>query len=458
MSASDGLDCFRFGHFTLNISSGALLRGETELKLRPKSYEVLRLLVENHGRLITKHELLDAVWGNVIVTDGSITQCLVEIRRALDDHEQKMVRTISRRGYIFDAPVARVREQACAPEMPESGDEKTTDVPATRQPKDLRSKENARDQNRKRVRLPGRAQTGLILTFGAAIAVAVSIFWWSSSTPDVPAAPGVAVLPLVNAGGDPEQQFFADGLSENDRSLSKFEGLNVMVAFLVKLATQRMERRHRRQMASPNGQRRVQRAGEPCASTPRYHGRWRTLWAEHYDRPYKDLFALQDEIAQAVAGALHARLLSADDAASQDDRPPSGSIDAYNAYLQGLKHWHDQDFPKAAGFMTRAVQLDPGYAMAWAHLSGSWSTVGTFWNEPPAAAREHMRESRVAADKALQLAPGLGAAHAARAYLQFYDFDDQGALAECRRAVQLAPRDGTVLNGCGQCGRDRKTG
>lgn len=95
------------------------------------------------------------------------------------------------------------------------------------------------------------------------------------------------------------------------------------------------------------------------------------------------------------------------------------------------------------------MQLDPGYAMAWAHLSGSWSTVATFSNEAPAVAREHMRTARLAADQALQLAPELGPAHAARAYLQFYDFDYRGALAECHRAVQLAPDDATVLNGCG---------
>jgi tetratricopeptide (TPR) repeat protein len=86
--------------------------------------------------------------------------------------------------------------------------------------------------------------------------------------------------------------------------------------------------------------------------------------------------------------------------------------------------------------------------MAWAHLSGSWSTHAAV-SDPPVIAREHMDGATRAADTALELAPGLGAAHAARAYLQVYGFDYQGALAECRRAVQLAPEDGTVLNGCG---------
>ncbi|MFT3755449.1 MAG: hypothetical protein QM769_05800 [Pseudoxanthomonas sp.] len=77
------------------------------------------------------------------------------------------------------------------------------------------------------------------------------------------------------------------------------------------------------------------------------------------------------------------------------------------------------------------------------------STAAVFLDKDPAVAREHMRQSRLAADKALQLAPGLGAAHASHAYLQFYSFDHRGAVTECHRAVQLAPDNGTVLNGCG---------
>ena len=268
-------------------------------------------------------------------------------------------------------------------------------------------------------------------------------------------ARSIAVLPLVNASNDPEQQFFSDGLSENlIASLARFEGIRVVgriSAFQFRDSKDDSATiGHKLGVAYLlNGS--VQRAGGlvriNASLTKAADGS--TLWAEHYDRPYKDLFALQDEIAQAVAGALHARLLWAEGATTQDDRPPGGSIDAYNAYLQGLKHWHDEEFAKAAGYMTRAVQLDPGYAVAWAHLSGSLSTVATFENEAPQVAREHMRQSRLAADKALQLAPGLGSAHAARAYLAFYEFDHRGALAECRRAVQLAPDDGTVLNGCG---------
>ena len=307
----------------------------------------------------------------------------------------------------------------------------------------------------------------------ATVLVALALGWYfrgqvvparpapqSATAAEAPVQPkaderSIAVLPLVNASNEPDQQFFSDGLSENlIASLSRFEGIRVIgriSAFQFRDSKDDSATiGHKLGVAYLlNGS--VQRAGGMVRINASlvHAADGSTLWAEHYDRPYQDLFALQDEIAQAVAGALHARLLPAEDAATPDDRPPSGSIDAYNAYLQGLKHWHDEEFGRAARYMTRAVQLDPGYAVAWAHLSGALSTVATFDNEAPETARGHLREARLAADRALQLAPGLGPAHAARAYLHFYEFDHREALAGCRRAVQLAPEDGTVLNGCG---------
>ncbi|HET9032799.1 MAG TPA: hypothetical protein VFN25_07835 [Dokdonella sp.] len=293
------------------------------------------------------------------------------------------------------------------------------------------------------------------MTFGAAVVLAAAILWRQSSTPDLSRASGIAVLPLVNASGDPEQQFFADGVSENlIEALSKFEGLHVIGRI------SSFQFRDSRDGSGAIGARlgvaylvsgSVQRAGDTVRIRTELVSTadGRTMWTGRYDRPYKDLFALQDEITMAISNALHVKLLSTQQASIQDDRPPSGSIDAYNAYLQGLKLWHELDFPGAAEYMTRAVQLDPGYAVAWAHLSGSWSTVAAFWNESPAVVREHMHKARLAADKALQLAPGLGPAHAANAFLQFYSFDHRGALVECHRALQLAPRDSMVLNGCG---------
>lgn len=184
-----------------------------------------------------------------------------------------------------------------------------------------------------------------------------------------------------------------------------------------------------------------------------------TLWSQHYDRPYQDLFALQDEITRAVAGALKARLLPG--AGAQGDHPPSGNLAAYNAYLQGKFYdarGTEADWRKAIDAYAIATRLDPRYARAWAEMSFTWSGLaGTFL----AGAQQAYAQARTAADTALALAPELAAAHLARAQL-FLNADLNWAAAEVefRRALQLAPNDAsakfslsTMLAALGQPGQ-----
>ena len=100
---------YRFGDFTLDLDEGVLYRGTQEITLRPKTFAVLAYLIERYGRLVTKRELIDAVWPDTAVTENSLSQCLLEIRRALKDDAQQIIRTRSRRGYIFAAPVSATK-------------------------------------------------------------------------------------------------------------------------------------------------------------------------------------------------------------------------------------------------------------------------------------------------------------------------------------------------------------
>lgn len=100
---------YRFGDFVLDLEHGFLRQGAGEVMLRRKSFEVLTYLVERHGRLVTKDELIEAVWPGTAVTDNSLAQCLLEIRRALGDRSQQAIRTVARRGYVFAAPLAPPR-------------------------------------------------------------------------------------------------------------------------------------------------------------------------------------------------------------------------------------------------------------------------------------------------------------------------------------------------------------
>src|ERR1700686_1279937 len=98
---------FCFGKFTLDLRRGCLRAGDREVELRPKSFEVLRYLIENAGRLVTKDELIKAVWPNVTVTDESLTRCVSEVRQAIADADQKIIKTVPRRGYRWSVPVSQ---------------------------------------------------------------------------------------------------------------------------------------------------------------------------------------------------------------------------------------------------------------------------------------------------------------------------------------------------------------
>src|SRR5215469_2066733 len=108
-------EMFRFEGYTLDIARNALQSADREVALRPKSFELLRYLAENSDRLVTKEELLKAIWPNVTVTDQALTQCVGEVRQAIGDDDQATIKTIPRRGYRFAAPVVRVATSAAAP-------------------------------------------------------------------------------------------------------------------------------------------------------------------------------------------------------------------------------------------------------------------------------------------------------------------------------------------------------
>jgi len=91
----------RFGRYVLDHQRGCLLAGDEEITLRPKTFEFLRYLASNPGRLVSKDELLAAIWPNVVVTEDSLFQCVAELRRALQDHDQHLIKTVRRRGYRF---------------------------------------------------------------------------------------------------------------------------------------------------------------------------------------------------------------------------------------------------------------------------------------------------------------------------------------------------------------------
>lgn len=287
----------------------------------------------------------------------------------------------------------------------------------------------------------------------------------------VPAAipeKSVAVLPFVNDSGQKDEQFFSDGLSQDlITALSQFAGLKVInrdSAFQFRDSKDNIKSIARQLGVAHILEGSVQRAeGEVRITATLVNAAdGSILWSQRYDKPYKDLFALQDAITQSVADALKAKLLTAPGAVVQSDRPPSGNLDAYTAYLRGVTDFMRGDethVRQAIGAYQRAVAVDPGYAAAWAALSRARARLGGAY-QGGTAQQQAFAQARRAGDKALQLAPDLAAAHGARSYLAFFKSEWREAQSEAQRALQLAPNDGdakylysSVLATLGQCRR-----
>jgi TolB-like protein/Flp pilus assembly protein TadD len=266
----------------------------------------------------------------------------------------------------------------------------------------------------------------------------------SSAEPPSIAGQSVAVLPLVNESQDPNALYFSDGLSEAFiDALSQFPGLKVIArgsSFQFRNAKEPVRAIGEKLGVAHLLEGSVQRAGDDVRISAELINvdDATVLWSQHYDRPYKDLFKLQDDITQAVAAALKTKLLGGA-VTQQSDKPPTGNLDSYNAFLEGIFHAHQgtsDDQRQAAQAFARAVQIDPNYAAAWAQLSFAEYDAADGDNAAVAAA---LAQSRADAQKAIALAPNLASAQAALGVVLLHESNWSGAEAELRQAAQTDP-------------------
>ena len=300
--------------------------------------------------------------------------------------------------------------------------------------------------------LPRRRMGVLYGGIAAVVLLALALFGvprLTGSKLPAPGAASIAVLPLANESGDANQRYFSDGISVDlITALGQFAGLRVIgrsSAFQF-----RDSKEDSRSIGAKLGvahllEGSVRKSGDMIRVSAELVDTADSSmqWSEQYDRPYKDLFALQDEITHAVASALRTKLLPGEHAVAQNDRPPSGSLEAYNALLQGRfynSRGTETDVRKAVEFLTQATQLDPHYALAWSGLSQTWATLGGRFLEG-APMQEARANARAAAERALALSPELAAAHVAQGVVLQTAFDWRGAEAEYRRALMLVPND-----------------
>ncbi|HEY2934096.1 MAG TPA: tetratricopeptide repeat protein [Acidobacteriota bacterium] len=432
-----------FGEFTLDLGQCRLCRADREIKLRPKPFEVLKYLVENRGRLVTKDEVLQAIWRDSFVTDDSLVQCMVEVRRALDDAQQRYIRTIARRGYIFHAPVETkipsetgLKEnslQAATPHI-------TPDRHEAIQPPDLTPSQTAvvgpagAESLRRRMKWVGAVML-------AAIGLPL-IFHFAGRRDSGVEGKSIAVLPFRNLSQDKANEYFSDGITDDIiTQLSRIGSLKVVSRTSV--MAYKSSNKNLRQIASELGvetilEGTVRREGNQVrissqlidASTDTH------LWAEVYDRPVGDIFQIQSEVAQRVAGSLRARF-------SPNEQQRLGqkqtvSITAYDCYLNGRASYYSAtriDNDDAIAMFKKALEADPNYALAYAGLSDSYSQRVYLLGHQ----RDWIQTAEGLAEKAISIDPRLAEGYKALGYSQMQKGKYRRALDWFHKAVEINP-------------------
>jgi TolB-like protein len=261
----------------------------------------------------------------------------------------------------------------------------------------------------------------------------------------------VAVMPFANESGDPKQQYFSDGLSEELISdLVQIDGLKVIGKY--SSFKFRDSRDSPAQIGAALGVANlihgsVRQQGDRIRVTVNMvRARDGTgVWSHSYEEPLKDVFTIQKQIGTAVAAALKIKLLG--QTLGVDDKPPSGNVEAYKLMLQGravARHNTEASGRQGILLLKQALQLDAKYAYAWGALSNVWLNLGLGLTGD--AQQQAYAQARIAEDRQQILAPDAAATHMGRGYLLLQiDNDRMGALAEFKRAYALAPNDGTVM-------------
>jgi TolB-like protein/Tfp pilus assembly protein PilF len=392
---------FLFDNHELDTDRRELRCGSRLVPLEPQVFDLLVYLVQNRERVVSKDDLIAAVWGGRIVSDSTLTSRINSARKAVGDNgdKQRLIRTVARKGVRFVGEV-RPLDEAAPPS--------TADAP---QERFAQSTDNAAGPSAATLALPDR--------------------------------PAIAVLPFVNMSGDPEQEYFSDGISEDIiTALSKLRWFFVIArnsSFVYKGKAV-----HLKQVAEELGVRyvvegSVRKGGDRLRITAQLNdtATGGHVWAERYDRDLADVFAVQDEIAANIVAAIEPQLYAAESFRAQ--RKPPDSMDAWDLAMRGLSHYWRvtrQDNVVAQALLEKAIAIDPNYGQALGVLATSYMFTAHMGWADMASASKLAKSAALAAIRADAEDPW---AHNAlgHVYLFARRFDD--SLAEFEAALRLNP-------------------
>jgi TolB-like protein len=380
---------YLFEEYTFDTSLRELHRGVDVVSVTPQVFDLLDYLIRNRERVVSKDDLISAVWNDRIVSDAALTTRLNAARSAIGDtgEKQRLIKTLPRKGFRFVGTVQEAQRPAVEP-------------------------------------VGSAAHSG-------------------STTPSPSSAPrlSIVVLPFANIGGDPEQDYFVDGVTENlTTDLSRISGSFVIArntAFTFKGRAVDVKRVGRELNVRYVLEGSVQRGGNRFrlnvqlvdAETGNH------LWAERFEKPIADLFDMQDEIVSRLANTLNAQLIKVEARRAERSLHP----DAMDLYFQGMaclnKGRTSEYLAQSRSFFERALALDPKNVEALVGLANVDVNSGAFFLTDDPAARFAAAETALI--KALSLAPQHARAHRHLGHVKIFTNRAAQGIAECEQALAL---------------------
>jgi len=423
----------RFDTFELDLRAGELRKRGVKLRLQGQPLQVLAILLESAGNLVTREELRSQLWpaDTFVDFDHSLHNAIARIREALADSAEtpRYIETLPRRGYRFIAQVEQVRaELPLAPS--ENGNQTGQKGAATMQAK---------------------PRMALAFTLLALVAVG-SVFWLvrtgSHATSAAPRLRSIAVLPLENLSGDPSQEYFADGMTDElITDLAKVGALRV-------ISRTSVMRYKGTKKSLPEIARELNVDGIVEGSVLRSGNRVRItaqllhaptdqhLWAETYERDLGNVLKLQSEVAQTIAQQVRVQLTPQQRALLRSS--PAVNPEAYEAYLRGRYYLSNQftmaePLNKAKGYFEESIRKDPGFALAYSGLADSYVYLA-FSGQGGLSPDRAYKSAKAALNKALELDDSIGEAYDTLGLMSWrFDWNWEAAERNFNRAIALAP-------------------
>ena len=438
--ANDRSGRLRFGIFEIDLRAGELTKRGLRIRLQEQPFQVLALLLEEPGELITREELQKKLWSRTVVDfDHGLNKAINKIREALGDSAEnpRFVETVARRGYRFIADVTPIDTSIPAGPRPED------DVPAAPADMHRAGPSDAGAPSKQPYRPRAWIGVGVVLALVVTTTLSWILYSPSHSSPKIRS---LAVLPMESLSGDATQEYFSDGMTDQlIADLGQISALRV-ISRTSAMAYKRVHRplaeiaRELNVEAVVEGT--VWRAGERVRITAQLIQvpNERHLWAQSYEGNLEDALALQNRVAQEIAKQIQVTLNPQEAAALEQSKKLNA--EAYEDYLRGRYFWNKrtrEGLVRATDYFHHAIQTDPGYARAYSGLADSYALSGD-WEYGILSPQEAFPKAKAAVTKALALDDNLSEAHTSLAFiLDLYDWGWASAEKEYKRALALNP-------------------